>query len=213
MTNIFDSLLSEHESARIISVGLLLPDEQKQSIIQFSHTVARSFPVEYKLDSAANPPYVRLYETVFPVESLSGVNEAVRSLATAATPILMKWNGLEIDKHNLILWGILNEALASFHSRALEALNPWRKGYYKQKYSNGRMIVTEEERQGLRKWGSPWAENYIPHVVVAKSASEFSVNKLIGLEWEYGHCELKGLVMGEKTPHGGLKDFRIFPFR
>lgn len=212
MPDIIDSIFPKQHTGQIISIGLLLPHDQSETAIEMSHQINRLSPVESLLDQKSQPPFVRLYETVFPVANGSKVAEAAAKIADAAVPVYMKWNGMEIATHNLIIWGVLNDALDRLHRTVLESLNPLRDGYYKQKYRSDESMLTGDERSSLHQWGSPWAENYLPHMVLAKSVRQFEVGPLEEFEWEYGGCDLSGILVGMKSPHGSFSEIHTFPF-
>lgn len=212
MPDFFDEILSPGRVGRIYTIGLLLPQEQSDAAIMLSNEVKKKYEVEYTLDTNVRPPFVRLYETVFPEGNKQKIINTVINISKESSPIEMNWGSFETETHNVIMWGELNEYLYNFHKKVLTALNPLREGYFKQKYSNDTLLPPQEE-ESLIKWGSRWAQNYIPHMVIAKSKNKFKVGQLLDLDWGYRKCILSGMLIGEKIPHGGLKEFQTFPFQ
>lgn len=213
MIDLIDEILFPGRVGKIYTIGLTLPQDQRDAAIALSKEISKKYNVEYVLDVQGRPPFVRLYETVFPQENVQKVIDAVKSIAQESPPLNMKWGALETAVHNIIMWGELSEQLDIFHKKVLSAINPLRDGYFKQKYSNDSQFVFKEDEDSLMKWGSRWAQNYIPHMIVAKSKNKFVVGKLLELEWEYRRCKLPEMLVGEKIPHGGLKEFQIFPLQ
>lgn len=212
MSDFFDEILSPGRVGKIYTIGLLLPQDQNDAAIILSSDIKKKYEVEYTLDNHMRPPFVRLYETVFPEENKQKLINAIINIAKESPPIEMNWGSLETETHNVIMWGELNENLYNFHKMVLAALNPLREGYFKQKYSNHALLSPEEEAS-LMKWGSRWAQNYIPHMVIAKSKNKFKVGQLLELDWGYHKCIFSGMLIGEKISHGGLKEFQTFSFQ
>jgi hypothetical protein len=61
------------EKSLIVSIGLELPPEQERAAVAISQEIAEIEDCSFVLDSKSNPPRVRLYESVFPNDSIQEV--------------------------------------------------------------------------------------------------------------------------------------------
>jgi hypothetical protein len=210
--NIFEAFSPGYSNGMIIACGLLLPREQEKAAIKLSQNIAKKSQVKFLLKENTRPPFVRLYETVFPKKNIDRIMEGAGQIAQDMLDLPMDWGELEVTSQLVILWGEVNEAIRLFHRAILLKLNPLREGYYKQKYSQRSRFISSEEQDSLNKWGSPWAQNYIPHLVLAKAVKGFRAGDL-NIDWKFRKCLLRGLIVGVKTNQDTFSDSRIFLFR
>jgi len=192
----------------IISCGLLLPPEQAKLALSFNSIIAKKGQVKYLLNQTTRPPLVKIYETVFPQHNVSKVVELMEKISQKMVIFPMTWEEMEITDNLVILWGELNEPFDLFHQAVLLELNSLREGYFKQKYLQNKFFLAEE-KNSFKKWGVPWAENYLPHLVLAKAKTKFKVFKL-DLEWEYKHCLFSEIFVGIKDQSGKFSQHYIF---
>lgn len=199
------SFISNDNDGVIFTCGLLLSPEQQSAAIALSHEVAASNPhsLKYKLDIEKHPPYVRLYETVIPEKNIEKAVLNLKQITRESEDLPIAWGQLESTKHFVAIWGENNVLLKDFQTKVLTDLNPLREGYYKEKYIEDLQehVLTAEEEESFKKWGSPWADPYVPHVIVAKATPEFD-HLTPQLEWKYGLGRLKGLIWGIRHTGG-----------
>jgi len=56
--------------------------------------------------------------------------------------------------------------------------------------------LSDGEKSSLEKWGSPWAENYEPYMLLAKAKTAIKVSELdIDDIWPYRHCRFNGVFL------------------
>lgn len=186
------------EKSVVVTIGLLLPPEQERAAIAISQEIAATEECSFVLEAKSNPPRVRLYETVFPKDDVQEVKARLTKLAHRMIAFPMEWGLDEVVPHFAALWGVLNEPLRLFHLAILEEISPLRHGYYKQKYTKESSEFSDEERRSWERWGSPWAEPYRPHMIIAKAKTQF--RELPQIEWGYRHGLFPGILVEVKEP-------------
>lgn len=186
----------------IISTGLLLQPNQENTAISINDNIAKKNKksLKFVLNKITHPPFVRLYETVLPASNVETATQRLEKIASEMIPFHMNWRSLEETDHLVIVWGELNDALKAFQKAVLVEVNDLRDGLFKQKYieDEREQRFTDEEEASFKKWGSPWAEPYLPHMVLAKAHPLFEVQPK-GLEWPFKHCLFRGIVVGIRT--------------
>jgi len=212
MSDLIDSFFSTQSKSEIITVGLTIPKEQENAAIDLSKYIAANNKIEYSLNKETNPPYIRLYESVFPSHNIDKVFAELEGISKEAPQFTIPWDSFETSDHNIILWGEMNEALYELHKAVLYGINHLRDGLYKQKYKDQNFLVLEDEKESLHKWGTPWAEKYKPHMVIAKSSNKFNAADFVDLKWEYKECLFMGMVVGIKKSQGGFERFTKYTF-
>lgn len=195
----------------IISCGLLLPPNQANLAIHYSNLVNKKSPSKINLNSTTQPPYLKLYETVFPTYNLDKVVKTIKKISKEMVPLPIKWEGIEVTDKLVVLWGENNKPLDLLQQAILLELNKLREGYFKQKYLRQKFYSTEE-KESFEKWGSPWAKSYIPHLVLAKAKTKFQLFN-VDFEWEYKHCVFDEIFVGVKTSDGNFKPRHTFKFK
>jgi len=195
----------------IFFCGLLLPVDQAQAIVELNNSIGRSNTLCFTLSQKDHPPYLRLYETVLPDKNIALAEAAVANLGKNMIPFKIKWGLLEATHKNVILWGENNVVLTPFHQAVLENLSSLREGHYKEKYAEVMNTLPEAEQKSVLKWGSPWAEPYIPHVVVAKAPTRLEFRDIF-MEWDYRWCEFNGMIAGIRYEDGELVEYKHWPF-
>lgn len=211
----FQEIFGATESSQIISCGLLLSPEQEEAALELHAEIAHQNPkaLKFALSAKKHPAYVRLYEAVLPKSDVAVARERLQRLATGMIPFHMNWAEVEQTQHFVAVWGHNNEALRFFQEAVLVEVNPLREGYFKEKYIEelADHRFTPEEEASLQKWGSPWADPYIPHMVLAK-AQVGQTLKVRTIEWQYKHCLFSGLLFGTRTDTGEFTKVERFAF-
>lgn len=206
--------LPEHQ-ANIFTCGLLLPPEQERTAIELSQDIAKYNPhsLKFVLDKAKHPPYVRLYETVVPTKNIELAIKNLRRIIAPMSQFRMDWGEMEATKHLVSIWGKNNSVLAAFHQAVVLTISALREGDFKQKYleEENEQEFTPQEEQNIRKWGSPWVEPYLPHLIIAKATPTFETEKT-EMEWRFSHCLFKGVFAGVRPDYGDFIQSVRIPF-
>ncbi|MEO8581418.1 MAG: hypothetical protein ABI425_02435 [Patescibacteria group bacterium] len=201
----FSPVFSSNNESVIFSCGLLLAANQEASAIALCDQIAKNNPNKLKfiLNKVTHPPYVRLYETVLPSKNIPLALDRLEKISADMIPFQMDWGMIEQTNHFVAIWGELNDTLKVFHQAVLIDINNLREGDFKEKYieDENNHAFSEKEDESFRKWGSPWVDPYIPHMVVAKAEPVFDVKKTT-LEWKFKHCLFRGLLIGIRSEHG-----------
>lgn len=194
MKDIIQELLGEEDVS--ITVGLLLPPEQEQLVTGLSNKIAQEEECSYIANVITNPPRVRLYESVFPINETERVRERVRLLARQMVPITLAWGLVEATEHLVAVWGEANEPLQLFQAELLEQISPLRHGEIKEKYFSNQVKeeLTEPELESLERWGSPWASPYLPHMIISKAKDKYNV--IPEIEWSVVESKLGTIMLG-----------------
>lgn len=191
-----------NEKSVIFSTGLLLQINQENCAIDLSKKITEynKKSVKFTLDKVTHPPFVRLYETVLPSANVQTAIERIEKITQGMIPFHMNWRAVEKTDHMVVVWGEINDALKAFQKTVLVEVNDLREGFFKQKYIEERQDqkFTDEEEASFKKWGSPWADPYLPHMVIAKAHPIFEDMKL-NLEWEFKQCLFRGVAVGIRT--------------
>jgi len=199
------SLLSLDGDSVIFSCGLLLPFKQEAAAVALCKRIEENNPhtLKFTLNTETHPPYVRLYETILPKKNIEKAVARLKQISEPMIPFHMNWGMVERTDHFLAIWGELNDALKIFHQAVLIDINDLREGDFKEKYSKNETnnLFSEAEEKSFRKWGSPWAEPYLPHMIITKADPVFEVQK-IPLEWEFKQCVFRGVIAATCSSKG-----------
>lgn len=211
MANIVSDFLSSNPygDGKIVTIALLLPEEQSMHAIHLSKQICADQSCSNVLDSHINPPRIRLYETVFPADQIDTIGDEMRAICARQLPLHIHWREVEETKHFISIWCELTDQLQQFQKNILKNIEPLRQGYYKEKYSLSQSGLTAEEKKSLKVWGSPWAEPYDPHLLLAKSNSGF-LNPSVDIDWEFHSSVFSQVIVAVKQEHT-LKASLIFP--
>lgn len=190
----------------IFFCGLLLPEDQSLELIALNRHIDEANELGFRLDASTHPPYLRLYEAVMPEENILLANEYVTELASNMIPFKTKWGALELTHNYVILWAENNQIIDTFHRAVLEKMNILREGHYKHHYAKTMDTLTPQESQSLAKWGSPWADPFLPHVVIAKGLTNIDIEH-IQLQWEVSSCIFPGMIAGVRHEDRELVSF------
>jgi hypothetical protein len=202
-----DDIFFIDSQTSIFSCGLLLPFDQEACAIEMFKSIDRQNPQvsKFQLNKATHPPYVRLYETVLSQEKVAEAYTALQELMAKCHTFKMTWGQTERTQHFVAIWGEPSPSLNTFHQMILDLINPLREGHFKEKYIEDRNehLFSSEEEASFEKWGSPWADPYVPHMIIDKAHSpqEFSLASRIP-EWDYKDCLFRGLLVGVRNEHG-----------
>lgn len=196
---------------RLFVCGLALPEDQEQRAIEISNEVVETQSLKFKLDLKKHPPYIRVYEAVLPSYNVLKATARIQKLCDEMPSFFVNWGQLEHSQEFIALWAEKNEALSAFHDAIVEVINPLREGRFKQKYTSSEYPLTAEERQSIQEYGSPWAKNYIPHMILAKAKEKFLGN-IPSIEWGYKRCHLLGVIIGVKDEVGEFTQYSISQF-
>lgn len=194
----FDMTDTEYGDGVVCTFGFPLPADQMQSVLQLQKNIAEQAKIQYHF-SESIPPLIRLYESVFPIDAVEKVKTQAQKVASEMRPFRIEWREIEETVHSMILWGERNALLVDFQMAIIETVQPYRQGYYKQKYTT-KEYLTPEEKKNVEMWGWPWVESYEPYVVIAKATNELPVGKM-NLEWEHNSVEIQQLMIAEKRNH------------
>lgn len=184
----------------IVTMGLYLPAPEEQAAVLLSQSICSERDCSFVLDRRNNPPRVRLYESVFPNYEINKIKVLLQHLCHQMVAFPVSWDMIVTFDRFLAIWVKLNEPLSLFQRVVLTEISPLRHGYYKQKYTTKQSQLTQEEQQSLTKWGSPWAEPYNPHMIIAKTLDR-AINQLPSIDWKFHHSILEGLVIEIKVNH------------
>jgi len=201
----FGIISSSNNQGSIFACGLLLPEDQENHAITICHEITKNNPgkVKFSLNKATHPPYVRLYETILPSAKAQIATKRMEDLTNKMSSFRMDWAEIEQTENFVAIWGKINRSLKLFHKAVLLEINPLREGYFKEKYIEDRVEhrFTAAEEESFKKWGSPWAEPYIPHMIIAKAKLTFDISKFVP-EWGFQHCLFRGLLVGIRSERG-----------
>lgn len=195
-----------------MTIGLPLPDDQAQVALNISQRIHQQQKARFFLDKIERPPFIRFYETVISEENLSQLQEKLQHFASEMEPFLMKWGELEKTDQLVLIYGKLNPVLENFHKAILLGVNPLREGYFKEKYLKSDQPLLPQEKRSLDQWGSPWADPYDPHLLLAKADEKFDLEKL-RVFWEFPFCKITDLWLGLKDENKNYQHQQVFKFK
>ncbi len=204
---IFENYL---ESPQHIFFGLSLPEKQSNSIIAINKSVCEQIEGCNQWDQT-HPPYISLYHTMIPGRNVETFFKTAETLSNQMISFSFPWSSVETDIHTILLWGSINDVLATFQLAVIETINPLRDGLHPSKYDQMLPHFTQEEKDSLNRWGSPWAEPFDPYVVIAKSKNELPLTD-IDIEWDYKECIPGGVVAGIINDNQTIAHYDYFPF-
>lgn len=210
------AIFLDYKIGVVFTCGLLLSPEQEEHAIKINQQIAEKNKggLKFVLDKEKHPPYVRLYEVVLPKHNVETAVDRMRKLAEKMPQFDLHWAQVEETENFVAIWGHADESIKLFQETVLLELDSLREGFFKEKYIKeiDQQKFTEAEKKSFIKWGSPWAEPYIPHMILAKSKSVFNVNAYIPV-WEFKSCTLSGLFVGVGSEDYKSKDFsEVFRF-
>jgi hypothetical protein len=157
-----------YKDSDLLSFGLLLPQDQTEALINFNQQISQKQQLAYHLDNQNSPPYVRIYEAIFPKINVDKVINKAKEIIKDSIATKIKWAESESIYDLIILWIATNQQLRLLQEAIIYTINDYREGYYKQKYLHENLDLNQEEKQSVQKWGWPYFEMYEPYVVVAK---------------------------------------------
>lgn len=205
----------EKYDSQILTCGLVLPPNQAAVAIELHHEISRQskHPLKFHLSQKNHPPFVRLYETVLPSKNLPAAMDRLKSISELMSPFHMEWGEIETTHHMVIVWGESNQIIQTFQEAVLVAVNPLREGDYKQKYQREREahLFTPDQEKSLEKWGSPWADPYVPHMVLAKAHPDFGGERK-SWEWVFQKTEFSGLFVATRAGEEDFNHWEVIPF-
>lgn len=199
----------------IVTCGLLLSPEQEQTAVQLSQKIAanQTASLTFTLDTETQPPYIRLYEVLIPADNQAKATQVISGLAKEMIPMHLPWGMLEVTENLIAVWAEVPPALEAFHKAILLEMQQIREGYHKEKYSKyiTEQLFTPEEVVSIKKWGSPWADPFVPHLVIAKTEQNF-LDAELQLEWPHHTCVSPGLFLGFRTEKHHFQQVLRLPF-
>ncbi len=196
----------------ILSVGSLLPEEQAQTAIRFSQTIAKREHVEYTLNQTTSPPYTRLYECVIPKKNFSKAFDKLNRLMHDFEPFDFTWMETEDTDKLVIVWGEDHELLKMVQTSIIDILNPLREGYFKQKYLNDSYYLDPTEHASLKEFGWPYVSHYNPYLIIAKAKESFTSLKNLEFEWPFHRGMITDIFLGIKEKPGTFAEMHEIKF-
>jgi len=189
----------------IFCCGLLLPAEQEVEAIKLNNLLASDIKnrVKFRYSQSVHPPYVRLYETILPTKNVQTAGQYLEQLSQHQPKLTMTWGAIERTDHFVAIWGENNNNLDTFHKAVLKNINILREGLFKEKYieDENEHFFSAEEDLSFQTWGSPWAEPYVPHMVIAKGEPSLKGERT-QISWDYKDCQFIGILVGARSDRG-----------
>lgn len=159
---------------------VLLPDKLvNKEIINFSKSVSKLSPVEFKLNQTNNFPHITIYQAEFPKSNLKKIVSTIKYSTSKINRFNLTLNKISFF-NNFLFWNIKKtDKILKIHESIVEKLNPLRKGLIKKDLFKVKNLYNGYKND-IKKYGSLLiGKNYIPHMTITCFKKILDKNKIL----------------------------------
>lgn len=203
------NLVMSTEDIIQLNIAYKTPTDVSEAIIDLSQRFNKD-PMLYPIiDGVDFYPHVTIYFADFPNRNFEKIIETTKKLVRDIQRQKLIFKELTASRRYIDVEFEKSKSLQQIHETALKAINPFRKGYLREKYKDESYLerCNETEKENIVKYGYRNAMSlYRPHITITRFETVLQVKEAMNkIKWDIPEFEVDTLAVYEMGEHGTCK--------
>lgn len=191
------------------------PKEVSGKAIELSRAISSEVESYFVLDGIQFHPHITIYPLEYPEENILKVLGIVERTVKSIEPVKFQYKRLETHQGYIGVEFEHFSQIQKIHEGIVNALNPLREGYIREKYNDYQMEFTSNQLESIRRYSYPDAMAlYNPHLTITRLKDENEAEEILStIKWDIPEFIIDKIGVYKTGEHGTrrelLKEFTL----